>query len=160
MMTEQNQKKRVALIAAQGSLDGAYPPLIIASTAIAMEMEVAVFFTFYGLYILHKDRMQHLKVAPVGNPAMPVPVPNVVGVLPGMTGVATGMMHSWMQKAGTATIADLVDACREFGVRLIACQMTMDVLGIKPEDLIDGVEVGGAASFLEFAVDADINMFM
>jgi len=159
-MSEQNQQKRVALIASQGSLDGAYPPLIIASTAVAMDMEVAIFFTFYGLYILHKERTKHLKVAPVGNPAMPVPVPNVIGVLPGMTDVATGMMHSWMHKAGTATISELLDACREFGVRLIACQMTMDVLGIKREDLIDGVEIGGAASFLEFAIDSDVNMFM
>ena len=156
----EERPKRMALIASQGTLDGAYPPLILASTAVAMEMEVAVFFTFYGLNIINKKKMNSLKVAPVGNPAMPIPVPNIVGMIPGMTGMATGMMKNWMGKAGTATIPDLIEACVEFDVRLIACQMTMDVLGIKREDLLDEVEVGGAATFLEFAADADIQMFM
>ena len=152
--------RRVALIASQGTLDGAYPPLIIASTAVAMEMEVAVFFTFYGLAIIDKKKMHTLKVSPVGNPAMPMPIPSIISIIPGMTPMATSMMKGWMSKAGTATIPELLDACIEFGVRLIACQMTMDVMGIKREDLIDQCEVGGAATFLEYAVDADINLFM
>jgi peroxiredoxin family protein len=158
-MTEE-KPKRMALIAGHGGLDQAYPPLILASTAVAMEYEVAVFFTFYGLYILHKGRNQNLKVAPVGNPAMPMPIPNIVGMLPGMTFAATSMMKSWMSKAGTASVQELLEACIEFDVRMIACQMTMDVLGIKREDLIDGVEIGGAATFLEYAADADITMYM
>jgi peroxiredoxin family protein len=152
--------KRMALIAANGGLDTAYPPLILASTGVAMDFEVAVFFTFYGLYILHKQRMPNLKVSAVGNPAMPISIPSVVGMLPGMSGMATSMMKNWMAKAGTATVPQLLESCVEFGVRLIACQMTMDVMGIKREDLIDGIEIGGAATFLEFAADADITLYM
>ena len=92
-----------------------------------------------------------LKVAPIANPAMPVPVPNIVGMLPGMTAMATMMMNSMMKKANVAKVSELLDMALEFDVKLIACQMTMDVMGIKREDLIDGVDIGGAATFLEFA---------
>ncbi len=100
--------------------------------------------------------MAHLQVAPIANPAMPEPipgfaVPNIVGALPGMTAVATSMMQGWMKKAKVATIPELMQIAVESGVRLIACQMTMDVMGIKKEHLIDAIEVGGAATFLEFA---------
>lgn len=159
-MSEEEKPKKVAIIASKGTLDGAYPPLIIGSSAVALDMEVAIFFTFYGLDIINKKKLQKLKVAPLGNPAMPVPVPNFIGALPGMTFAATKMMKSWMNKAGVATIPELVDVCVEMDVRLIGCQMTMDVLGVEREDLIDGVEVGGAATFLEFAQDADITLYM
>ncbi len=154
-----SETKRMALIAGHGTLDAAYPPLILASAGVAMDMEVAVFFTFYGLDIINKKKMHKLQVAPVGNPAMPVPVPNIIGMLPGMTAAATGMMKGWMNKAGTASVPELVEACIEFDVRFIACQMTMDVLGIKREDLIDELEIGGAATFLEYAADADITLY-
>lgn len=159
-MTEETKPKRMAIIASKGTLDQAYPPLILASTAVALDMEVAIFFTFYGLDIVNKKKLEKLKVAPLGNPSMPVPVPNFIGGLPGMTYVATSMMKSWMNNAGVATVPDLLNACIEMDVKLIACQMTMDVLGIKREDLIDELEVGGAATFLEFAQDADITLFV
>ncbi len=148
--------KRLAIIAAHGTLDMAYPPLILATAAAAMDMEAGIFFTFYGLEILRKERMAHLKVAPLANPAMPEPipgfaVPNIVGALPGMTAVATSMMNSWMKKAKVATVPELVDLAVESGVRMIACQMTMDVMGIKKEELIDGIEIGGAATFVQYA---------
>lgn len=148
--------KRLAIIALHGTLDAAYPPLILATAAAAMDMEAAIFFTFYGLEIIKKGKADKLQVAPLANPAMPQPVPgisvpNILGVLPGMTAVATGMMNSWMKKANVAKLSELLEMAVESGVRLIACQMSMDVLGIKKEDLIDGVEVGGAATFLEFA---------
>jgi peroxiredoxin family protein len=142
---------RLAIIAVHGSLDLAYPPFILATAAVALDMEAAIFFTFYGLDIIKKNNADRLKVAPIANPAMPVPVPNIVGMLPGMTHLATSMMNNWMKKANVARLSELIDMAREMGVRLIACQMSMDVLGIKKEDLIDGVEVGGAATFLEFA---------
>ena len=116
-----------------------------------MEMEVAIFFTFFGLEILKKGKIDKLKVAPIANPAMPVPIPNIVGMLPGMTAAATAMMNSWMKKAKVAKLSELLEMSKELGVRLIACQMTMDVMGVKREDLIDGLEIGGAATFLEFA---------
>jgi peroxiredoxin family protein len=148
--------KRLAIIALHGTLDAAYPPLILATAAAAMDMEAAIFFTFYGLEIIKKGNADKLQVSPIANPAMPQPipgisVPNILGLLPGMTAVATGMMNSWMKKANVARLSELLEMAVESGVRIIACQMSMDVMGIKKEDLIDGVEVGGAATFLEFA---------
>jgi peroxiredoxin family protein len=121
-------------------------------------MEAAIFFTFYGLEILKKGKADKLMVAPIANPAMPVPVPNIVGMLPGMTGMATGMMNSWMKKANVAKLSELIEMAVEGGVRLIACQMSMDVMGIKKEDLIDGVEIGGAATFLSYASENAITL--
>lgn len=152
--------KRMAIIVAHGGLDDAYPPLILASAAATMDMEVTLFFTFYGLDVINKHKMPRLKVAAVGNPAMPVPVPSLVGVLPGMNAMAASMMKGWMSKAGTASVPELVEICQELDVRFIACKMTMDVLGIAEDDLIDGVEYGGAAAFIEFAADADITLYM
>jgi peroxiredoxin family protein len=153
-----SKANRLAIIAAHGSLDAAYPPLILAAAAVAMDMEAAIFFTFYGLEIIKKGNADKLKVAPIANPAMPQPipgisVPNILGVLPGMTAVATGMMNGWMKKANVAKLSELLEVALESGVRIIACQMTMDVMGIKKEDLIDNIEIGGAATFLEYASD-------
>jgi peroxiredoxin family protein len=150
---EGEMSKKLAIIATHGSMDAAYPPLILATAAIAMDMEASIFFTFFGLEIIKKGNADKLKFAPVANPAMPMPVPNVVGVLPGMTAVATQMMHSWMNKAHVAKLSELLVTAQDFGVKLIACQMTMDVLGIKQEELIDGIEIGGAATFLDYASD-------
>lgn len=149
---------RLAIISAHGSLDAAYPPLILATAAVAMDMEAAIFFTFFGLEILKKGNADKLQVSPIANPAMPQPipgisVPNIIGVLPGMTAVATGMMNGWMKKAKVAKLSELLGMAQEMGVRLIACQMTMDVMGVKKENLIDNIEIGGAATFLKFASD-------
>ena len=152
--------KRMAIIAANGTLDAAYPPVILASTAAAMDMEVAIFFTFYGLDLIHKKRSKKLKVSPIANPAAPMPVPNIVGMIPGMTSMATWMMKRWMKGANVAKFAELREMCLESGVRMIGCQMTMDVMGVKESDLIDGTDLGGAATFLEFAKDADITLMM
>jgi peroxiredoxin family protein len=142
---------RLAIIAAHGTLDMAYPPLILATSALALGMEAAIFFTFYGLEILKKGNADKLKIAPIANPAMPIPVPNIIGMLPGMTWMATSMMNNWMKKAKVAKLSDLLAMAIEGGVRLIGCQMTMDVMGIKREQLIDGIEIGGAATFLKYA---------
>jgi peroxiredoxin family protein len=151
-MSEESSK-RLAIIASHGTLDMAYPPLILATAALALDMEAAIFFTFYGLEILKKGNADKLKVAPIANPAMPMPVPNIIGMLPGMTGMATSMMNGWMKKANVAKLSDLLGMACEGGVRLIACQMTMDVMGIKKEELIDGIEIGGAVTFLSYASD-------
>jgi peroxiredoxin family protein len=150
--------KRMAIISTHGTLDAGYPPLILATAAVAMDLEAAIFFTFYGLEIIKKGNADKLQVSPIANPAMPQPipgisVPNIIGVLPGMTAVATNMMNSWMKKANVAKLSELLEMAVESGVRIIACQMSMDVMGIKKEDLIDGVEVAGAAAFIEFASD-------
>jgi peroxiredoxin family protein len=142
--------KRLGIISSHGTLDAAYPPLILATSAAALDMEAAIFFTFYGLEIVKKGNADKLKVAPIANPAMPVPVPNIVGMLPGMTAAATAMMNNWMSKANVAKVSELLEMCVMSGVRLIACQMTMDVLGIERDELIDDVEIGGAATFLDY----------
>jgi len=147
----ENSSNRLAIIAVHGTLDLAYPPLILATAALALDMEAAIFFTFYGLEIIKKGNADKLMVAPIANPAMPMPVPNIVGMLPGMTAMATGMMNNWMKKANVAKLSELLEMAVEGGVRMIACQMSMDVMGIKKEDLIDGIEIGGAASFLSYA---------
>ena len=121
--------KRACIIASKGTLDWAYPPLILASAAAATGMETAIFFTFYGLNVIHKDFESRLKVSPVANPGMPMPVPmpDLVNALPGMQGMATMMMKSMFKKKNVATIKELHDVAKESGVRLIACQMTMDI---------------------------------
>ncbi|MHA1971876.1 MAG: DsrE/DsrF/DrsH-like family protein [Candidatus Hodarchaeales archaeon] len=154
------KKKRIMLIASKGDIPGAYTPLIIGSTAAAMDYEVSIFFTFFGLNMLKKNGLKKIKITPAGETAMPMPIPQVVGMLPGMTGMATMMMKSWMKKANVATLQELMDLSIEAGVELIACQMTMDVMGFKREDLIDECTVGGAATMLEFAAEADITLYI
>jgi peroxiredoxin family protein len=153
--------KKLALIASKGTLDWAYPPFILASTAAALDYEVQIFFTFYGLTLLRKD-LGDLKVSPLGNPAMPMPVPmpNLVQMLPGMESMATMMMKQKIKGKGVASIGELRDLCLEAGVKLIACQMTVDLFDFKREDFIDGIEFGGAATFFEFAGDSDVSLFV
>jgi len=168
-----SEPKKMALIASKGTLDWAYPPFILASTAAAMEMEVAVFFTFYGLTLLKKDIKA--KVAPATNPAMPMkmpfgpkgfqnfewPMPNLLmGNVPGFETMATSLMKQTFKNKGVATIEELRDICLESDVKLIGCQMTMDVFGFEKDDFVDGVDIGGAATFLEFAAESDIQLFI
>ncbi len=167
MAEEKEKRRRLALVASKGSLDMAYPPLILASTAVAMGWEVAIFFTFYGLDIINRHKLPHLKVAPLGNPAMPAPipalslqVPNIVGVLPGATAVATSFMKGWMSEAKMPSLQEMVDIVREGGGHLYACTTTMGVMGVRDEDLIDGVSCLGAAAFLDFAAEADVSLFI
>lgn len=163
-----NGTKRLALVASKGTLDQAYPPLILASTALAMGWEAGIFFTFFGLNLLHKDRMGHLQVSPIGNPAMPPPlpsipslkVPNIVGMLPGMTAMATMMMQGMMDKAKMPSVKELLDICIEGGVELFACGTTMGVMGIEQKDLIPQARCAGATAFLSYAADADVSMFV
>ncbi len=162
-MSEDNQRK-LALIASKGTLDWAYPPFILASTAVACGYEAKIFFTFYGLQLLKKDL--DLKVSPLGNPGMPMPMgmdkwfPVLGTAVPGMETMMTGMMKSKIKSKGVAGIEELRDICVESDVTLIACQMTMDLFDFKREDLIDEAELGGAATFLDFAGDSDINLFI
>jgi len=154
--------KRACLIASKGTLDWAYPPLILSTAAAAAGMQTAIFFTFYGLNIIHKDFERKLIVSPVANPAMPMPVPmpDLLTAMPGMQTMATWMMKSMFRKKNVATIKELLDTARELQVRLIACQMTMDVFGFTQHDFIEGVEFGGAAAFLSDARKSHITLFI
>lgn len=151
-------KNRVAIIASKGTLDMAYPPLLLATGARAMGIEASIFFTLYGVNILKKKA--RLKVAPIANPAMPIPVPNIIGALPGMTEMASLMMKGMFKKQAVPTVRELLDMSRDTGVRLIACQMTLDVLGVKQSDLVEGIEFGGLATFLEYGMGATVTLFV
>jgi len=156
--------KKMAIIATKGTLDWAYPPFILGSTAAALGFEVQIFFTFYGLQLLKKKL--NLKVSPLGNPGMPMPMgmdkwfPVLGTAIPGMETVMTAMMKSKMKSKGIASVEELRTLCQEAEVKMIACQMTVDLFDFSPTDLIEGVEFGGASMFLGFAGESDICLYM
>ena len=168
------ETKKMALIATKGTLDWAYPPFILASTAAALGYEVQIFFTFYGLQLLKKD-LSGLKVSPLGNPGMPMKmpfgpkwfkeiswnIPNAVqSLVPGYENLATGLMKQTIKNTGVASIPDLRDLCQEADVKMIACQMTVELFGFDQSDFIGNIEYGGAATFFEFAGETDICLFV
>ena len=153
--------KKLAIIATKGTLDWAYPPLILATTAKSLGWEAGIFFTFYGLSILKKDRK--LEIGTTGNPAMPMPIPmpQLLTALPGMTPIATAMMKRQFADHGVASIDELLDLAVELDVVLQPCGMTMDVFGYKESEFIDGAKpVCGAAAYLAWAADADVTLFI
>jgi len=152
--------KKLAIIATKGTLDWAYPPLILATTGATLGWDVGIFFTFYGLKILQKDRK--LEIGTTGNPAMPMPVPmpQLLTALPGMTPIATALMKRQFKAHGVASIDELLELAVELGVKMSPCGMTMDVFGFPESSFIDGIEpVCGATHFLTWAADADIALF-
>ena len=153
--------KKMAIIATKGTLDMAYPPLILASTAAALGWDVQIFFTFYGLQLLRKN-LDGIKISPLANPAMPMPVPMpvIVSVLPGMEAMATMMMKNKMKKKGVASLEELRSLCLEAEVKFIACQMTVDLFEFQTSEFIDGIEYGGAATFMKFAGETDVCLFI
>jgi peroxiredoxin family protein len=157
--------KTMTMIVTKGTLDWAYPPFILATTAAAMGVKVNMFFTFYGLGLLLKDL--DLQVSSLGNPAMKMPMmgmhmgmPNILAAIPGVDAAASAMMKNMIAKKGIASIPELRDAAIEAEVGMIGCQMTMDLFEFKRDDLIPGIEVGGAATFMERALKSDVNLFI
>jgi peroxiredoxin family protein len=160
------------MIASRGTLDWAYPPFLLASGAVAMGWEVGIFFTFYGLPLLAK-KFDAL-VTPVGNPAMPmrmpfgseefqktdIPMPRFLMMMPGFDHLTTNLMKQTFKNKGVASVVELRDLCIEAGAQMIACQMTMDVFGYTKDDFIPQISVGGAGMFLDYAADADIQLFI
>jgi peroxiredoxin family protein len=164
-MAEDGNVKRMSLIVTKGTLDWAYPPFILATTAAAMGLKVSMFFTFYGLTLLKKDL--DLKVSTLGNPAMEMPMfgmhlgmPNIVSAIPGVDAATTTMMKSLIRKKGIASIEELRALALEADVTMIACQMTMDLFEFSKDDLIEGPVLGGAATYIETATKCDINLFV
>jgi peroxiredoxin family protein len=167
-------EKKLAIIATKGTLDWAYPPFILASTAAALGYETQVFFTFYGLQLLRRD-VTDLKVSPLGNPGMPMKmpfgpkwfrdinwnIPNAVqAIVPGYESLASTLMKMTIKNNGVATIPELRTLCQEADVKFIACQMTVELFGFDHNDFIEGIEFGGAATFFEFAGESDICLFI
>jgi peroxiredoxin family protein len=171
----EQQTPSMTIIATKGTLDWAYPPFILASTASALGWNVSIFFTFYGLNLLRKD-ISDLKVSPLGNPGMPMKmpfgpewfkgmnwnIPNAIQAgVPGFETLATSLMKQTIHNKGVASIAELREACVEGGVNLIGCQMTVDLFGFTRDDFIPQVkEYCGAATFLPMARDADVSLFI
>ena len=167
-------EKKLCIIATKGTLDWAYPPFILSSTAAALGYDVTIFFTFYGLQLLKKKLS--LKISPLGNPAMPMKMPfgpkwfqgiewNMPNLLmagvPGFEGMATSLMKMTVKNNGIATIPELRDLCIEAEVKLVACQMTVGLFGWKQEDFIPEVtEWAGAATYITNAQGADITLFV
>ena len=157
-------EKKLALIATKGSLDWAYPPFILASTAAALGYETQIFFTFYGLQLLKKNL--NLQVTPLGNPGMPMPMamdkwfPVIGTAIPGMQSIMTMMMKQKMKSKGVASVEDLRSMCLEAEVKMIACQMTVDLFDMSSSEFIDGIDYAGATTFFEFAGESDVNLFV
>jgi len=153
-------EKKLAIIATKGTLDWAYPPFILASTAAALGYEVQIFCTFYGLQLLRKK--MDLKMSSLGNPGMPMPMPMPVllQALPGMQSMMTAMMKQKMKSKGVASLDELRSLCVEAEVKMIACQMTVDLFEFNTSEFIDGIDYGGAATFFEFAGESDICLFI
>ena len=168
-------QKKLAIIATKGTLDWAYPPFILASTAAALGYDVEVFCTFYGLQLLKKD-VDSLKISPLGNPGMPMKmpfgpdwfrgfnwnIPNVIQAnVPGYEAIATTLMKKTIANNGVATISELRELCQEAEVRFLACQMTVELFGFDAKnDFIDGIDYVGAATFFDFAGDSDICLYI
>ncbi|MEM1520093.1 MAG: DsrE/DsrF/DrsH-like family protein [Candidatus Korarchaeum sp.] len=151
--------RRLLIIASKGTLDMAYPPLILAQVGAAMGLEVAVFFTFWGLNIIRKDTIDKLKISPVGNPALGMP--NILGVLPGMTSLVTGMMKRRIEGIKMSTVREMIKDCKELGVKFYACSNTVELMGLRREHLIDEVDdIVGATTFLEMASEDAIVLFI
>ena len=157
--------KSMSIIVTKGSLDWAYPPFILATTAAAMGLPVTMFFTFYGLPLLLKKL--DLKVTAAGNTAMKMPMmgmhmglPNLLTAVPGVDAACSVMMKNLIKKKGVASIEDLREMAIEAEVRMIACQMTMDLFEYSLDDMIEGPELGGAATYIECATQSDINLFI
>jgi len=158
--------KQMTVIVTKGTLDWAYPPFILATTAAAMDVEVSMFFTFYGLQLLKRD-LGHLRVSPLGNPAMELPLaglhlklPHAVAALPGMDAASTVLMRNLMARKGVASIEELREAALESGVEMVGCRMTMDLFEWTAEDMVEGIALGGAATYMEKALKSDINLFI
>jgi peroxiredoxin family protein len=157
--TTNDDGKRMSIIATKGTLDMAYPPLILASTAAAFGYDVTVFHTFWGLDILHEERSKNLQLSAVGNPNMPMP--NLLGALPGMDRMTTAMMEKRISDNETATIEELIETSLDMGVEFQACQMTIELMDYDEEEFYDGVRTGvGAATAIQDMADADIQLLV
>ena len=161
------KKKRLALVASKGGLDEVYPVLIMASTAAALGWDVGIFCTFYGLDMVNTRRMDNLKVSPIGNAAAPPPlkgsemgVPNIFGMLPGMTSVATKKMKSWIKESNIPDIEEMREICLDSGVQFYACATTMGLMNITQDDVMPEASCLGAAAFLDYAAEADLALFV
>jgi peroxiredoxin family protein len=153
------KRNKMVIICSKGSLDMAYPPLMLATTGAAMGMEVHLYFTFWGINMISKKTIDSLKISPVGNPG--IPMPNILGMLPGITSMLTSMMQKKMEKIKMPSIREMIKTAKESGVKFHACSPTLDMMGLKREGLIPEVDdIIGAATYLELASEDAITLFV
>jgi peroxiredoxin family protein len=171
---ENRKTPSLSIMVTKGTLDWAYPPFILGSTAAALGWEASLFFTFYGLALLKQDLKPH--ISPLGNPAMPMKMPfgpkwfqdiewNMPNVLmagiPGFESLATSLMKKTMKNKGVADIVELRNLCIEADVKLVACQMTVDLFGWERDEFIPEIaEWAGAPTYLTSAKGADITLYI
>jgi peroxiredoxin family protein len=171
---QESKTPSMSIIATKGTLDWAYPPFILASTAAALGWDVTIFFTFYGLNLVKRD-VSDLKVSPLGNPGMPMKmpfgpewfksinwnIPNIVQAgIPGFESLATSLMQQTIKNNGVAPIAELRELSQEAGVKFVVCQMTVELFGFSHDDFVPDMDYVGAASFLPVAQTSDVCLFI
>ena len=146
-MTETIEK--AAFVCVKDTLDGAYPSLVLAINAARQGMESKIFYSFMGMNLVLEGGAKRAKFFP----------PGAMGAIPGMVSIATGMMKKKIEQANIPSLADLQEMAQIEGVELIACKMTVDMMEIEEEKLIEGVVVWTAAEFLKYAKDCKICLF-
>jgi peroxiredoxin family protein len=156
-MTEENGSgtRKLAIINSKGTLDMAYPGLVLANAARMEGIEVMMFFTFWGMDIINKHKQAKMKVTPVGNPAMGMP--NLIGVIPGVSHLATHMLKGEIEKLDMPPVGEFLEMVHDAGTEIYACQMSVDMMKLTMDDFVDEVdEVVGAMEFMEKAEGAQV----
>jgi peroxiredoxin family protein len=150
--------RKISIIASKGSLDMAYPPLILANAARMSGVETNIFFTFWGLDMITKDKLNKLSVATVGNPSMHpwFHIPTWLGSIPGMSAAASWMMRKEIDKLGFPPVGEFMEMLGDAGARLYGCKMSMDMMKLTKADLVDGAEVLGAMEFMDMSEGGQI----
>jgi peroxiredoxin family protein len=147
--------EKVSIIISKGSLDGIYPGLIMANGARAEGIEANLFFTFFGLDAIHKERMEHIKVATVGNPGMHMAT--LVGLLPGMSGIATHMLNKKMEEFDIPSVPEFVELISDTGAGMYACLASVDLFGMERKDFFDDLtDIITVGEFYEIAAGGEI----
>ncbi len=160
-MTAENGDRKLCIICSKGTLDMAYPGLVLANAALMEGIDVTMFFTFWGLDMVNKEKMTKLKCTPLGNPSMAMPngmgIPNLVGALPGMTDMASSMMRKEIEKLDFPPVDEFLEMIHDAGGKMYGCRMAMDMMKLEKEDLFDGIDdVIGAMEFMEMSEGAQI----
>jgi len=153
-MTDNEKIKKISIVISKGSLESIYPGLIMANGARMSGIETNVFFTFYGLDAITKKKMNKVKVATVGNPAMGIPT--LVGALPGMSALATNMMQKEMERLDIPPIPEFIEMINDAGGKLYACLATVEMFKLKKEDFFDDVGILTVGEFYDISAGGQI----
>lgn len=163
----EEETRKVAFICSKGNLDMAYPALIMGWAALGNGIDVTIFFTFWGLDMINKHRVDHLELAPVANTSMKMSmmgvntgnlgIPNIMGVLPGMTAFATRLMKSKMETLEVPPVREYLQMLVDAGAKLYACKMSVDMMELGRDDFVDGVlDIVTAGDFMDMTKGAQV----